>query len=99
MSNQSDRAAGAVNEAGGAIKKGVGKLIGNEQMEAEGRATELKGEAQQGAAKSAERVKGSLEEAGGAIKKGVGKLIGNEQMEAEGKAKELKGEARQKLNK
>ena len=47
MSNQSDRAAGAVKEAGGKIKKGVGKLIGNEQMEAEGKAKELQGEARQ----------------------------------------------------
>ena len=98
MSNQSDRAAGAANEVGGKIKKGVGKLIGNEQMEVEGRAKELQGEAQQGAAKASERVKGSLEEAGGAIKKGVGKLIGNEQMEVEGEAKELEGQARQKVN-
>jgi uncharacterized protein YjbJ (UPF0337 family) len=98
MSNQSNRAAGAANEVSGKIKKGVGKLIGNEQMEAEGKVKELKGQAQQSTAKAAERVKGSLEEAGGTIKKGVGKLIGNEQMEAEGKVKELQGEARQKLN-
>jgi uncharacterized protein YjbJ (UPF0337 family) len=98
MSNQSNRAAGAANEVGGKIKKGVGKLIGNQQMEAEGKAKELQGAAQQSAAKAGERVKGSLEEAGGTIKKGVGKLLSNEQMEAEGKAKELQGAARQKLN-
>jgi uncharacterized protein YjbJ (UPF0337 family) len=98
MSNTSNRIEGAAEELGGKIKKGIGKLIDNEQMEAEGRATELKGEAKQEAAKAGERVKGAVEEAGGALKKGVGKLIDNEQMEVEGRAKELKGEARQKAN-
>jgi uncharacterized protein YjbJ (UPF0337 family) len=98
MSNTSKRIEGAAEELGGKIKGAVGHLIGNEQMEAEGKATELKGEAKQEAAKAGERVKGGLEEAGGAVKKNVGKLIDNEQMEAEGKATELKGEARQKAN-
>ena len=98
MNNTGKRIEGAAEELGGKVKKGVGDLIGNQQMEAEGRATELKGEAKQEAAKAAERVKGSVQEAGGKIKKGVGKLIENEQMEAEGRAKELKGQARQKAN-
>ena len=50
MSNTSKRIEGAAEELGGKIKKGVGQLIDNEQMEAEGRATELKGEAKQEAA-------------------------------------------------
>jgi len=98
MSNTGKRIEGAAEELGGSIKKNVGKLIDNEQMEAEGRATELKGEAKQEAAKAGERVKGAAEEVGGSIKKGVGKLIDNEQMEVEGRAKELQGEARQKAN-
>ena len=67
-------------------------------MQAEGKATELKGEARQEAVKAGERAEGALEELGGNIKQGVGKLIGNEQMQAEGKATELKGEARQAAN-
>ena len=98
MSNTGKRIEGAAEELGGKIKAGIGSAIGNEQMEAEGRATELKGEAKQAAAKAGERVKGAVEEAGGALKKGVGKLIDNEQMEVEGRAKELQGEARQKAN-
>ncbi len=96
--NTGDRIEGALEEAGGNIKQGVGNLIGNEQMQAEGKATELKGEARQEAAKASERAEGALEEAGGNIKQGVGNLIGNEQMEAEGKATEIKGEVRQKAN-
>ncbi|WP_434042992.1 MULTISPECIES: CsbD family protein [Sorangium] len=79
-------------------KKGLGKLLGDEQLEAEGRAKEVRGKVQQEDAKADERAKGALEEAAGAIKNRVGKLIDNEQMAAEGKAKELQGENRQKAN-
>jgi len=99
MSNDSKRAEGKAEELGGKIKKGIGKLIGNEQMEAEGIVKEKKGEAKQEAAKAAERTKGKIEEVVGAVKNRVGAVIDNEQMQAEGRAKELKGEARQKANK
>ncbi len=38
MSNDSKRAEGAAEEIGGKIKGGVGKLIGNDRMNAEGTA-------------------------------------------------------------
>jgi uncharacterized protein YjbJ (UPF0337 family) len=98
MSNESKRAEGKAEEIGGKIKKGIGKIIGNEQMEAEGIVKEKKGEAKQEAAKAAERTKGKIEEIVGAVKNRVGAVIDNEQMQAEGRAKELKGEARQKAN-
>jgi uncharacterized protein YjbJ (UPF0337 family) len=98
MSNASDRAKGIVEKIGGTIKKKVGKAIGNEQMEAEGKAKELEGNARIAAAKARERGKGKVEEVVGVVKKEVGHVIGNEQMRAEGKATELKGEARQKAN-
>ena len=99
MSNESQRAEGFAEEIGGKIKKTIGKVIGNEQMEAEGKLKEEKGDAQQEAAKAAERTKGKAQEIVGAVKNRVGAVIDNEQMQAEGKAKELKGEARQKANK
>ena len=98
MSNAANRGEGAAEELGGKIKKTVGKLIGNEQMEAEGKVKEVKGEAKQEAAKASERTTGKVEEVAGAIKNRVGAVLGNEQMQAEGKVKELKGEARQKAN-
>jgi uncharacterized protein YjbJ (UPF0337 family) len=98
MSNQSKRAEGAAEELGGKLKKGVGQLIGNEQMEAEGLVKEKKGEAKQEAAKASERTKGKVEEVVGAVKNRVGAVVDNEEMQAEGKAKELEGEARQKAN-
>ena len=98
MSNQSNRAEGKAEEIGGKIKKGIGKVIGNEQMEAEGLVKEQKGEAKQEAAKAAERTKGKVQEVVGAVKNRVGAVIDNEELQAEGKAKELEGEARQKAN-
>lgn len=99
MSNASKRAEGKAEEIGGIIKKNIGKLIGNDQMEAEGVVKEEKGEAKQEAAKAAERTKGKVEEIVGAVKNRVGAVIDNEEMQVEGRAKELKGEARQKANK
>lgn len=98
MSNASKRGEGAAEKLGGKVEGAVGKAIGNEQMEAEGRAKELKGAAKQKAAKAGERAKGKKEKALGAVKNRVGAAIGNEQMQAEGKGKELQGEARKKAN-
>jgi uncharacterized protein YjbJ (UPF0337 family) len=98
MSNASKRIEGAAQKVAGKIKGAAGKLIGNEQMEAEGKATELKGHGKEAAAKGAERSKGKAQEVGGSLKRGLGDLIDNEQMEAEGAAKELEGKARQNAN-
>ena len=62
MSNESKRAEGVAEEIGGKIKKGIGSLIGNDQMHAEGVVKEKEGEAKQEAAKAAERTKGKVQE-------------------------------------
>lgn len=98
MSNASKRSEGAAEKLGGKIKGTIGKLIDNEQMEAEGKVKEVKGAAKEESAKSAERGKGKIEEVTGAIKNRVGHAIDNEQMQAEGKLKEVKGQARQRTN-
>jgi uncharacterized protein YjbJ (UPF0337 family) len=98
MGNATNRGEGVAEQIGGKIKQGIGRVIGNEQMQAEGKAKELKGEAREESAKASERAEGKVQEVAGAIKNRVGAVIDNEQMQAEGKAKELEGEARQKLN-
>lgn len=98
MSNTSKRVEGAVEEIGGKIKGSLGKLTGNERMEAEGRATELKGQAKQEAAKAAERTKGKFEEVVGGAKSVVGDVVDNDELEAEGDAQRLQGKARQEAN-
>jgi uncharacterized protein YjbJ (UPF0337 family) len=98
MSNASKRVAGKTEQIGGKIKGAVGSLIGSEQMQAEGKAQELKGEAKQEVAKAAERIKGKVEELSGKAKEIVGAMVDSEQMKLEGKAKEIKGAARQAGN-
>jgi uncharacterized protein YjbJ (UPF0337 family) len=98
MGNGTERAKGKVEEIKGAVKEGVGNLIGNEQMQAEGHVEKDTGQARQDVAKAEEQVKGIGEQIGGTVTGAVGDLIGNEQMQAEGKAKELKGKGRQKAN-
>ncbi len=48
MSGNTDKIKGAANEAAGSVKQGVGKAVGNKQMEAEGAGQKLKGDAQKG---------------------------------------------------
>lgn len=96
--NATNRGEGAAEEVGGKIKKTIGKVIGNEQMEAEGKAKALEGEAREKSAKGAERVKGKIEKVVGAVKNRIGHVIDDEKMAAEGKATELKGEKRENSN-
>jgi uncharacterized protein YjbJ (UPF0337 family) len=98
MNNASKRAAGAVEELGGKIKGAVGKLVGNDRMQAGGKATELKGRARQSVAKATERTKGKVEEIVGSIETRLGAAAGNERVRVQGKATELKGDARQRGN-
>ena len=55
MGSATDKIKGVANQAGGKIKEGVGKAIGNEQMQIEGKGQQVKGKVQQkvGEAKSA----------------------------------------------
>ncbi len=98
MAENQERGKGKLEEIGGQIKKGVGNMTGNEQMEAEGRAQELKGEGRQETAKAVGSGKGMVDQAKGNLKQGVGNLTGNEQMQAEGKVDEMKGDARRTVN-
>lgn len=57
MSSTTDKMKGYANEAAGKAKQGVGKMVGSEQMQAEGAAQELKGEGQQAVGKTKEAIK------------------------------------------
>lgn len=75
-----------MDELKGNVKEGVGKLTGNERLEAEG-------DAEADAAKARRETKGAAREAGGAIKEKLGDVTGSERTEAEGKADKLRGKA------
>ncbi len=98
MSNDANKSEGVAEQLGGKIKQGIGKLVGDDQMVAEGQAKEAKGEAREDAAKAGERAKGKLDEVVGAVKNRVGAIIDDEELQADGKATELDGEARQRSN-
>jgi uncharacterized protein YjbJ (UPF0337 family) len=57
MGSMTDRAKGVANQAGGKIKEGIGKAIGNEQMQVEGMAQQVKGKAQQKIGEAKEAIK------------------------------------------
>ena len=80
--------AGRGTEVKGSLKEGAGKVLGNEQLQAEGQADKAAGKAEREAA-------GAKDNVVGGVKKGAGKVLGNEQMQAEGEAQRLKGKAEQ----
>jgi uncharacterized protein YjbJ (UPF0337 family) len=57
MGSMTDKIKGAANQAGGKIKEGVGKAIGNEQMQVEGVAQQVKGKVQQKVGEAKESIK------------------------------------------
>src|SRR5215510_11030082 len=98
MSNRNERTEGTAEKLRGKLKKGIGRILGNPRLQAEGRSAEARGRGRVAAAKTRERAKGRAQQLLGAAKNRVGRVLGNPKMITEGKARELGGEARQKAN-
>jgi uncharacterized protein YjbJ (UPF0337 family) len=96
--NLTKRSKANVEVAVGAIQEGLGRVIGDEDMEARGAAHQVVGHARDEAAKAAERIRGRVEEIAGIAKNEAGQLLGDRTTEVEGKVKELTGKARQLVN-
>ena len=75
-----------VDELKGDVKQGLGKITGNERLEAEGKA-------EHDVAKAKREAKGAANQVKGSVKQEIGKLTGNESLEAEGAADRLEGDA------
>jgi len=75
-----------IEEAKGNLKEGLGKVTGNERLQAEG-------EAESDAAKAARETKGAGNQIKGSVEEGLGKLTGDEETRARGAADRLKGDA------
>ena len=75
---------GRKNEVVGGVKEGLGKLTGDDALEAEGSSQKDMGTAER-------KTSGALHEAEGSIKKGVGKVMGSPTLEAEGEADKVGG--------
>jgi uncharacterized protein YjbJ (UPF0337 family) len=76
--------AGTGKEMKGSVKEGVGKLVGNEKLEAKGRAEKVQGRTRRRAGALPKELKGTAKEA-------AGKLTGNVDLEFEGKAQAKAG--------
>ncbi len=74
-----------MHELKGNVKQGVGKVTGNEELEAEGRA-------EHDTARAAREAKGIGNQVKGHIEEGVGRVTGDEETEARGVADRLKGD-------
>jgi uncharacterized protein YjbJ (UPF0337 family) len=76
--------AGKGKELKGGLKEGAGKLLGNEELEAKGRAEKTAG-------RTRRRAGGAAKEVVGTAKAGAGKLTRNKDLELEGKAQRETG--------
>ena len=74
-----------MHELKGNVKAGVGKVTGNEDLEAEGRA-------EHDVAHAAREAKGMGNQVKGRVEEGVGRMTGDEETEARGMADRLKGD-------
>jgi uncharacterized protein YjbJ (UPF0337 family) len=63
MSSTGDRIKGLANETQGKINEGVGRLIGNPKLEAEGALLKRKGQAQQAVGEVKEAIKTVIDKA------------------------------------
>ncbi|MBD8908046.1 CsbD family protein [Methylorubrum zatmanii] len=61
MSSTTDKIKGVANEAAGSIKQSVGKVTGNEKLQAEGKAQELEGKTQRAVGGAKEGVKNAAD--------------------------------------
>jgi uncharacterized protein YjbJ (UPF0337 family) len=99
-----NRAEGAGHKIAGAIKEGIGKLTGDEKLQAEGFAEKTGGSVQNAAGKvqdhlagephagvDHDRVDGAGHKLAGSVKEGFGKLTGDEKLQAEGAAEKTGG--------
>ncbi|HEX7314876.1 MAG TPA: CsbD family protein [Pyrinomonadaceae bacterium] len=65
----SDEIEGKYEQAKGSIKEGLGRLTGDEELEAEGSADKVKGDVQEGWGSAKRNVGEAIEDVGDAIKR------------------------------
>ncbi|MGN8116325.1 CsbD family protein [Labrys sp. 22185] len=63
MNSTTDKVKGIANKVAGSVKEGVGKAVGNQEMEAEGAIQKAKGEIQEAKGKVKDAVKSVIDKA------------------------------------
>jgi len=76
-----------LDELQGQIKKGLGALTGNDEMQREG-------EAQEQEAKLKRKAEGSVDQGIGKTQEAVGEVTGDRETELKGKARQAEGKAK-----
>jgi uncharacterized protein YjbJ (UPF0337 family) len=74
-----------IDELKGDMKQGVGKMTGNRDMQAEGKA-------EHDTAKASREAKGMANQVKGRIEEGLGKVTGDDETRARGTADRIKGD-------
>ena len=74
-----------IDETKGNIKEGLGKMTGNRDLQAEGRA-------EHDTAKAKRNVKGAANQAKGHIEEGLGRVTGDDETRARGVADRMRGD-------
>ncbi len=98
MAHEPSKMSGYTDKLTGGIKETTGKVLGNQEMRAEGLAKKEKGKAEVQAAKAEQQTIGTGEKMKGGLKEGVGNVLGNERMRTEGQADRIKGDIRKDTN-
>lgn len=96
-----DRIKGIGHQVKGAVKRAVGKMIGDAKMTADGAAEKASGDAQVAAAMTggqvmgidADRIKGVAHQFEGALKQGIGSVIADPGLQQAGTAEREAGKA------
>ena len=73
-----------MDELKGNVKEGIGKVTGDSEMQAEGRA-------EHDSAEASRKMKGTAKEVKGRVEEGLGNMSGSEDMREQGTADRLKG--------
>lgn len=94
-----DKAKHAAEQAKGKTKETVGHAVGNERLEAEGRAQQEEASAAHKVDQAKESAKNLGQEAKGKIKEVAGAVGDDEGLEVEGKADQYVARGREHLNK
>eukprot|EP01103_Thecamoeba_quadrilineata_P002469 TRINITY_DN12423_c0_g1_i1.p1 TRINITY_DN12423_c0_g1~~TRINITY_DN12423_c0_g1_i1.p1 ORF type:complete len:107 (-),score=31.46 TRINITY_DN12423_c0_g1_i1:116-415(-) len=98
MSSEPSKVHGTTESVIGTIKENAGYVIGNEKLEAEGKAQKLAGDAEYKAAQAVQAAEAKTDRVVGATKETVGSLLGNESLEAKGKAQNAEGKVEDATN-
>lgn len=82
----------------GSVKENAGAAVGNESLEARGKAQNNAGDVQETAANVQGYVQGAVDQVAGAVKGAYNSLTGNTADEAANKVQQKKGEAQKEYN-